>query len=303
MLANDAFGSYPLFIFHDNNYFIFCTEYEPITKYRYFNKELDKNAIAEYYCLGQPTSDKTFFSKIKYLEPGSVLMIDSTGVEHKIYDSKNIDIDMNIGTKNFAEDLNSLVRAATKIRIKNPNAIKVSLTGGTDSRLIMGCMSDSQRESFSFFTNGSPYVSNDNNREIIISRMLAEKYNLNHTVINIEKPKNTHFGVTYLNKTRISNFNFIQPVMGWGGGEFVGGGCFDSDMNLFKASKKVTDNLFSKIFSKEFKRTTGATPYLSVMEHIEAQEAENKELILNIYLYSRGFYSSRFKENRTWLQP
>lgn len=303
IIGNDSFGSYPLFIYNSDQYLIFCTEYEPIIKYKHFNKRLDFDSITEYYVLGLTLGGKTFFKDINNLNPGSILIAKYNYINIKKYDEWDIKINKIDDINYFAERLSNILFNAIQARLYDPEKIRFSLSGGTDSRLLMGNLTEYQRKVIEFITEASPFLNDDVNQEVVISKMLADKYNLN-LIINRNTPYNRmDFGISYFKRTRFKNLDNRNIVMGWGGGEFLGGGCLKSSLEILHVNKDKVLMELNNIFNNRFLNMISA-PLLTIKDEYNQLKAENSELLFNIVLYTRPFFSSRFGGSRAgWLEP
>ena len=305
ILGNDSFGIYPLFIYTSNEYVIFSSEYEAITKYKKFEKELNYEAIAEYFTLGLPLGNKTFFRKINNLYPGSLLRINKDKIDFKQYDKLDIKIDKSKDIESFAKELSKLVYKATQDRVKNPKSIVCDLTGGLDTRLTLGNLTKKQRESMEFSTYGSPWVRDDDNQEIIIAKMLADEFNFKHAVKHTKNvlDGNEEFGVSFF-QTRRNIYSDKKRFTGHFGTQFLGGSyLIDSPIKIDNINKNTIKIKFKKIFTKNFQEKA-SNPYSALKKELEKIKAENKEFLFDIHQLTRGFFTKIFGGSRTdWLDP
>jgi hypothetical protein len=301
ILANDSFGFYPLFIYTSEEYIIFSSEYEPITKYEKFDKKLNYDAIAEYFSLGLPLGDKTFFKAINNLHPGSLLRLRKNKVDFKQYDDLNIKIKKNKNITFFTKEIPKYIYKAVQARVKSPESIRCALTGGVDTRLILGNLTKSQRESIEFFTKRSHELSDDENQEIIIAKMLAKKFNLKHVIEKGYTGQVKDFGISFFERRRLE-YPHKKVITGNFGGEFLGGSCFvSSSINLEEVNKGIVETRLKAVFSKNFLKDI-SNPYLSLKKELKNIKAENKEFLFDIYQVTRGFFTNRFGGSRAgWL--
>lgn len=120
ILANESFGTYPFFHATDQ-YCIFCTEYQPITKFPSFDRALDYDAIAEFFTLGLPLGNKTFFKSLSNLDPGSVLKKRRQDICIDQYDNLDIKIEKDRDINYFADKISDSIARAVRCRIIEPH--------------------------------------------------------------------------------------------------------------------------------------------------------------------------------------
>lgn len=313
ILGNDSFGLYPLFIYNTHKYCIFSSEYEPITKYKKFNKELNYDAIAEYFTLGLPLGGKTFFKSINNLAPGSLLKIKKNQINLKQYDDLNIKIDKNKNLNYFATEIAKILKKAVQIRIRNLKNLVCSLSGGADTRLILSNLSRNQRKLIQFYTYKNPYLNENKDADIIITKILAKKLNLKHKIPAIQIKKDfkipfferiykKDFEISFFEKKR--NRPSKKVLGGLYGGEFLGGICFDiCPIKIKKINKKKIEQKFKKIFNKQFQKKITNHPYISLKKEFKKIKAENKEFLFNIHQITRGFFTNIYGGSSGHLDP
>jgi asparagine synthetase B (glutamine-hydrolysing) len=299
ILANDSFGQYPLFVYNTNDYCIFSTEYEPIIKYKKFNTQLNYDAVTEYFTLGLPLGDKTFFKYMNNLSPGSILKINRNDSNIQRYDDLNIQIDRDSHIDDFAQKISETFRKAVQARVKNLTNIKYAdLTAGVDTRLILSNLTKEQRASIQFFTEYSPSLKESEDREVMIAKMLAEKSNLNHKISKAIPPEDYVF--TFFDRRRERSSQKI--LSGACGGEFLGGTCLVyAPINIGELKKEKSEHILKYFFDKSFLEKI-SNPYLSLKKELKNISAENKQLLFSMHQFTRGYFTNIYGET-SWLSP
>ncbi|GBC60944.1 hypothetical protein DENIS_1904 [Desulfonema ishimotonii] len=300
VLANDPFGLYPLFICHKNDMCIFCTEYEPITRYEKFDRSLDYDAVAEYFTLGMPLGDRTFFKDIRNLSPGSVLRLKQGHCHLRRYDEPDIRIDRDKSITEFAEVIAGSFRRAVQARVKHPENMRCALTGGADTRLILSCLTRAQRQAIVFYTEKSPFLSEEQDRDVRIARMLADRLNLSFEVVNQERYT---FGTAYFEETRVRSFE--KRLSGICGSQFMGGTCYRySPIEIAKmgterhrAIRYRLEKLFEPAILERIQ-----DPYISLFREIGRIRSDNRQLAFSMFQFARGYFTNIFGGTRNaWL--
>jgi asparagine synthase (glutamine-hydrolysing) len=141
IVGRDFFGVKPMYYHKDTNNFIFCSEINPILKFKKFKPNLNKKIIFEYLCRSAPPYLETFYKDIYEIEPGTVLKIKLKNLalkKIKYYDvetawkiSKNIK-----NKKNPIKKINQIFNKNLKQYLIADVKKGVMLSQGIDSSLI-----------------------------------------------------------------------------------------------------------------------------------------------------------------------
>lgn len=305
IIANDSFGIWPLFIFESDECLIFSTEYQPITKYKKESELLDFDSIAEYFLFGLPVGNKTFFKNISNFHPGTIMKISSGKSSFKNYYNPSVEIQRNKNASFFAEEVAECIHKAVSIRLKKANKEDFRLSGGADTRLILSNIPEEQRNDMVFNTQKSPYLSESEDRDVIIAKMIASRAKLNH---HISSPSpgiidgEVVFGSKFFEERR--SFASVPSLGGWYGGEFLGGVCFPiAPVQLKNINRMRIRSRLIRIFSRDFLKKI-SDPYNSINELLDNLNAENKELLFLIHHLTRGFFTNIYMGTRAgWNDP
>jgi hypothetical protein len=295
VLGNDLLGSYALFVYAGEEHCIFCSEYEPILKYRQFAKELNYDAIAEYVALGALLGDKTFFKRIINLYPGSLLRICRDSVVYEPYGQLTAQVRRGKDISYFAKKISNSVKRAVQLRVEHPETIAIPLSGGADTRLILGSLTKEQRSAMRFYTYKSPHLNEGEDKDVVVARNLAHKYGLKHT-IEENSAYNFDFGVWYFDMRR--RLLPVSPtrLSALFGGEFLGGYCFKI-YPLNDLSRDSVTRRLKYFFDADFLRKAGH-PYDSLQIELGKIHAENRELLFIMRQMSRGFFTNFYNGSR-----
>jgi asparagine synthase (glutamine-hydrolysing) len=145
IIANDRYGLYPLYYAHHSSKFVFAPEVKALLNLPDCRHELDLVALAEYMRFQYLLGDKTFFEGIKLL-PNAVILhynIETDKLSINPYwdftDFPTLPKDITF--EDAVEEAYRLLKAAIdKLTIGNYQ-LGVYLSGGLDSRVILGLMS------------------------------------------------------------------------------------------------------------------------------------------------------------------
>lgn len=71
LLARDAFGKKPLYVYQDDRYFAFASELQAFYAMPGFDAAIDEASIADFLLLGYLPGPRTIYRRVRQLEPGS----------------------------------------------------------------------------------------------------------------------------------------------------------------------------------------------------------------------------------------
>ncbi len=161
VLANDRYGLYPTYIAHSNGRFLFAPEVKAILQDHEVSRALRDDALAEYVRFQRLLGVKTFFSDIEMMPPASVLVYDYNTQACDIRcdrDFRSLELQPESITFNDAvEEGSSLLKAAVTKLTKRKTRVGLFLSGGFDSRSILGLIPASFKPIHTF-TYGQPGV-------------------------------------------------------------------------------------------------------------------------------------------------
>jgi len=312
-VVNDQFGTYPLFYYIDKDYFIFSNEYEPLLKYPRFNLKIDYISVAEYLILGAPLGGKTFFNTINNLKPASLLVFQNNSFEQKKHYINNVSINYHNTIEDFANDFAEVFRKSVKLRTEEQKEIICSLTGGFDTRLILSAMSNDVKRRAKFITLLTEPLSQEEDRDVMIAKMLTSYLNLNHVIEPMGEWTNVwtkHFEVSYFEDVRYRDKEYIMS--GFYGSELVKGDFINIIPSVLSKKIKLSNRkIFNSLkrilpITKEFhsKKTENflsdkllsclPVVYKNLNEEVDAMASENKIFEFSMYYMSRSFFSKMY---------
>ncbi|MBS4033795.1 MAG: hypothetical protein KGZ85_04970 [Ignavibacterium sp.] len=187
-ILNDILGRLPCYFYSDEKLVLFSREIKFLFK-QLQNKEIDKYSIAEYLLLAQPLGSGTFFKNIQYLPPASIIEIDLN--EEKTTLEKVYDFDLeekehsNKGIRIITDNLTDLFLEATKIRSRNGYKNLLSLSGGFDSRALLGSLHLTKMKFEAVTFVGYNKTSE---KDYLIAELLAKSLSVPWHLIKIKNP-------------------------------------------------------------------------------------------------------------------
>lgn len=185
LIANDRFGLYPVHHSHYDGRLVFAPEMKGILCDCKFRKELDLTALAEYVRFQRLLGTKTFFKGIQLLSPASLLTYDLRTDRLKTvkyWDFSNIPV-VDVGFDDAVDQIQELLTQATERCVSGPYRPGVYLSGGKDSRTILGLAADERRPMHSI-TFGAP-----DSRDVLYAQRIADRVGSRHHVFEYRDGK------------------------------------------------------------------------------------------------------------------
>ena len=180
-IVNDRYGLRPLYYNMSDGKLLFASEVKAILEVPAFDKKLNEDTIAEFFAFhGEILGNKTFFEGIETLPPASVLTYDGKRISIKQYWDLDYEPDYSLSQDEIAEQLVQAFRKAVDIRLRDNLRYCVSLSGGLDSRSIVGAMDKERRRDCVAITFGVQKYD-----EFKIARVIARKAGMRHIQVEI----------------------------------------------------------------------------------------------------------------------
>lgn len=238
-IANDLFGLYPLFYYANNEYIMFCNEYQPLVIQNGKHLTLSKKSVQSYFEYGFTLHGTTFFDEIIKFKERRLLEFGQKKISTKEYATLSKSSHMT-----FDESVDRLYKALYKAVEKlfsNVQTPLITLTGGLDTRMMLALTDEKIRNSGSYITFYLSPLDETNDKDVLIAKKIAKLYNLNHTVIPFEeKTKDLH----YLYFEEIRNDNGPPKLTGQYGGELLSGILYNEVLE--KQINESINTLYSK---------------------------------------------------------
>lgn len=292
-VVNDKYGVFPLFRYENHSIIAFCSEYQPLCALIADTKPaFDRDAIAQYFCLGTTLGDKTFIRNIYNVAPGSHITVEDKSLVTKSYPVKKA------GQTISAAEVFDIFSTVNKEYIDSGLTSLVLLSAGADSRLILATMTEEQRKNAAFYTSNLSFLNTEEDMDVIGAGMLAKTFGLNHTVEKISFYENT-FSPAYFTKAREPRNN--QVYGGWHGGEFLGGYSLNAAPAGTDLSFESVDKKLRSFFSWRFRIRLKKHPYQA---YLDEKKDAGPDHVFFIRQLTRSFFSSIYGGSRGhWLQP
>ena len=177
-LGRDRLGEKPLYYYWDGKRLVFGSELKAILACTDIPREIDNQAICDYFCLLYIPAPRSIYQNIFKLPAGYVLLCDThNGLRLRQYWDIKFQPEEGISEKIWCERLIEKFTEAVKIRMDGDVPIGAFLSGGVDSSAVVALMS---RLSDSPVKTSSIGFEEQKFNELPYARMMAQKYKTDH---------------------------------------------------------------------------------------------------------------------------
>ena len=299
-IINDSLGLHPLYIYKIKDHLIFSSEYQPILAIPEFKKILDYSSISEYLTYGIVLDGKTLIKNIKSMKPATIFIYQPGKEEVKYqyetwnYETKNWNID------ELADKIYFLMQERFLEMLEDRRVASLPLSGGYDTRFLLGLIPQNMRKEFTWYSNCSPYLDPDQDRDVIIASYITKKFGLKHNIFKL--PQEIIF------ESPLDIFEVLRPIeekphiqghfsyiLRWT--EIEDYPPYDK---IEEKKEKIIKSIFSKKFINQIKKDNG----LSYKQLTSLYHLSRKKFFFFVHNSLRAFLNTKFPLNASkWNQP
>jgi asparagine synthase (glutamine-hydrolysing) len=188
-LARDRAGKKPLYVYQDPRRVAFASEIKSLLAHPDLPIAIDEPALPSYFLLGFVPHPRTFYKGIRQVEPGTVEVVASDGTTQarKYWQLTYPDVASRPlpprSRRRTAQDVRALVTDAVRRRLMSDVPLGAFLSGGLDSTIIVGVMSQLMREPVRTFSIG--FEGDADFDETAIARDTAAHFGAHHTEFRV----------------------------------------------------------------------------------------------------------------------
>jgi asparagine synthase (glutamine-hydrolysing) len=181
VLFNDRYGLQRLYYHEANDAVYFASEAKAILRVRSELRTVDERGLAEFITCGCVLENRTLFSGIHVLPPGSGWIFQGAELEKKAvyFDPREWENEETFKPEEYYAQLQRVFVQNLPRYFNGSEQAGVSLTGGLDTRIIMAWQK-AQPNSLPCYTFGSMYRDNE---DVKLARRVAEICGQSHQVI------------------------------------------------------------------------------------------------------------------------
>ncbi|MFZ0878158.1 MAG: XrtA/PEP-CTERM system amidotransferase [Candidatus Acidiferrales bacterium] len=177
LLARDRVGKKPLFYAADGKRIVFGSELKAILAANGLSREIDGEAVADYFSFGYIPAPKTIYRAARKLKPGHYLVASASGIrETQYWDISFAEVEER-PEEEWCERLRHELCTATRIRLMSDVPLGAFLSGGIDSSSIVAMMSHLMKRAVTTCSIGFQEKEYD---EVQFARQIAEQFHTDH---------------------------------------------------------------------------------------------------------------------------
>ncbi|MFH1416466.1 MAG: asparagine synthase (glutamine-hydrolyzing) [Elusimicrobiota bacterium] len=177
-LARDRLGQKPLYYTWQEGNFYFSSEMKSFLEIPEFRKQVNIEAIDHYLTYQFIPAPMTIWKNVYALKPATYMLVDS---QNTVSTGKYWDLDFRTKTGLTYEEsklkIRELLKEATRLRMIADVPLGLFLSGGHDSSIIAGLMSEISQKQIKTFSIG---FNEDEFSELEYARIIAERLNTDH---------------------------------------------------------------------------------------------------------------------------
>jgi asparagine synthase (glutamine-hydrolysing) len=334
VIANDRYGLRPFYYAEIGEKFLFASEVKAIIQDLEFKREVDEEAIADFFAFGRIFGDKTLFKGIRVFPPASIFLWSEGELSIRTYwDFEfNEDYTNKQSEEDFVKGLCKVFRNAMKKRMRGKHRFGLFLSGGLDSRAIAGA----------FWKEGPPVrtftYGIKGGDEARIAEAVARKAGSEHTFLELEKDYLRFYAEkgVFLTDGMLSCYHFhwvsllpklkkdIDVMFHGSAQDFLlgtylsrlGNPLHNWERNISKVNneqlatllfKKINDvipqDMMPLFFSKDYYHRISQKPFESVKKSLKTVKSKNPvNLIDCFFLKQYGRYHLSYQMLRNYLE-
>jgi asparagine synthase (glutamine-hydrolysing) len=187
-VARDRLGIKPLYFHHEGDALLFSSEMRPLLKSGIVPRQINNEALVDYLRYQTVHAPATIIKNVNMLLPGHFMTFKDGQLQIKEY--WNVAKDKadwsQVGTENYEEitdRVSLLLHSAVEKRLMADVPFGAFLSGGIDSSIIVGLMSQMCNQKVNTFSVSFAEEEFDESK---YARQVANKFDTNHTEIHLE---------------------------------------------------------------------------------------------------------------------
>ena len=185
IIARDRLGIKPVYYYQKNGVLAFASEIRALIKSKLFKPTINALSLNDYLRYQTVHAPNTILSEVKMLMPGTYIFIDEKQTQFVTYWDIKQSYSKEAALHDYNEvksNINNLLFEAVERRLVADVPFGAFLSGGIDSSIIVGMMSQISSSKVSTF---SVTFAEEAFSEAKYSNLIAKKFNTNHTEIKL----------------------------------------------------------------------------------------------------------------------
>ena len=177
LLARDRLGQKPLVYRHEAGRLLFASELKALMQVPGVPREIDPQALDEYLTYQYVPHPRTIFRGMAKLPPGHYALWRDGQLDVQPYWQPDFNVEDDRPVEEYARELRELMTSSVEMRLQSEVPLGAFLSGGIDSTIVVGLMSQLMAEPVRTFSIGFPIAEFDETR---YARAAAERFGAIH---------------------------------------------------------------------------------------------------------------------------
>ena len=140
ILTRDRVGKKPLYYSFIGNAVYFASEMKSLLHVPGFNRDIDLEALSDYFSLLYVPAPKSIFKSVRKVKPAHYLVIDPSGVRESCYWDLSFENPEEKTEKQWCDEFLSAYEEAVRLRLRSDVPLGAFLSGGVDSSSVVALM-------------------------------------------------------------------------------------------------------------------------------------------------------------------
>lgn len=178
LLARDRLGQKPLYYTRINGSFYFASEIKSLIEAPGFEKNINLKAIHHYLTYQYIPSPMTIWEGVRKLKQANFIILNQSGkMDNRNYWSLDYSKKTQLSFEEAKRGIRDLLRDSTRLRMVSDVPLGAFLSGGHDSSIIVGLMSELSSRPVKTFSIG---FEDQEFSELKYARIVAERFGTDH---------------------------------------------------------------------------------------------------------------------------
>lgn len=188
LLARDRIGIKPLYYYYRDGTLSFASEIKALLELPVVKKEINFNAMHDYFTFMYIPAPDTIYADIYKLKPGQLLTLEKNNLKIENYwdeEINNKSCEIPGDEHELSDMLFGLMRESVQMHLVSDVPLGVFLSGGTDSSTVVAIMSEVADKQIKTFTIG---FEDKTYSEVENARLVADRYHTEHHEYIVKPP-------------------------------------------------------------------------------------------------------------------
>ncbi|HWH79095.1 MAG TPA: asparagine synthase (glutamine-hydrolyzing) [Candidatus Binatus sp.] len=140
ILTRDRIGKKPLYYSSIGNALYFASEMKSLLHVPNFDREIDFEALSDYFSLLYVPAPKAIFKSVRKVKPAHYMVFDDNGMRENCYWDLSFEDTEEKTEKQWCDDFLSAYEEAVRLRLRSDVPLGAFLSGGVDSSSVVALM-------------------------------------------------------------------------------------------------------------------------------------------------------------------